>query len=284
MPPRHRYAATDVAAAAHRPGSRPRPGARGHRAARAPSLHRERDGAQHPRPRAAGRGRRGRRRPHRRHRRHRGECLDRWSASVLLLDAAAAPVLAPVIDRGPASELIGLVGDVEPIVGHLTRARHTIRMPWYVAAPPLPESPEWVDPPAGVTARPANPTRRVGRGPGLRRVRVPGPADQTAAPPPDQASTAPRPARARRRRRRRRDRRRDACGPPHPALRPLDRRDGSSRASPPATDVGPFGGEPLADEVTGARVRLRHGPLEPGARGADRTCHRGSPGGAPTPG
>ena len=86
------------------------------------------------------------------------ECLDRWSASVLLLDDAAAPVLAPVIDRGPACELLGLVGDVEPIVGHLTRARHTIRMPWYAAAPPLPESPQWVDPPAGVAARLA--TRR----------------------------------------------------------------------------------------------------------------------------
>lgn len=72
------------------------------------------------------------------------ECLDRWTATVLLLDDAAAPTLAPSLDRGPARELVGLAGDVEPVLPHLRRARNVIRMPWNAIAAPIPPLPEWL--------------------------------------------------------------------------------------------------------------------------------------------
>src|SRR5690242_9615691 len=49
--------------------------------------------------------------------------VDHWKAWVTLLDAVAAPLLARVIDRSQARSVGGPIEDVEPLVGHMRRAR-----------------------------------------------------------------------------------------------------------------------------------------------------------------
>lgn len=65
-------------------------------------------------------------------------CLDRWSALPMVLDEAAAPALAALIDHSAAWEVVGAAPDVAPLLPHLRRGGRTvIEMPLVGASTPV---------------------------------------------------------------------------------------------------------------------------------------------------
>lgn len=64
-------------------------------------------------------------------------CLDRWSASPVVLDQTAARALAACVDRSVAWEVVGPASHVGPLVPHLRRARAVLEMPLVGAATPV---------------------------------------------------------------------------------------------------------------------------------------------------
>jgi N-acetylglutamate synthase-like GNAT family acetyltransferase len=63
--------------------------------------------------------------------------FDRWYARALVLDPAAAPTVAALIDAGPARSLTGCGTDISPLVDHLRRRLGVYAMPWVVAPYPV---------------------------------------------------------------------------------------------------------------------------------------------------
>lgn len=57
-------------------------------------------------------------------------CRDRWFATPLVIDEAAAPAIARRVDRSPAYQLVGTAGNVAPVVKHLRRAGTVVEMPY----------------------------------------------------------------------------------------------------------------------------------------------------------
>ena len=64
--------------------------------------------------------------------------IDRWFARCVLIDEAAAPSVAAIVDRSSAWIVTGSGLDVGPVHPHLRRARELAGMPWVVVEHPAP--------------------------------------------------------------------------------------------------------------------------------------------------
>jgi ribosomal protein S18 acetylase RimI-like enzyme len=63
--------------------------------------------------------------------------FDQWLASCLVLDAAAGPLVASLVDVSPAWAVLGSQPDLEPVVGALRRPHDVYVSPWAVVAHPV---------------------------------------------------------------------------------------------------------------------------------------------------